>query len=478
MRSPVARYESCRVRYRLVAGAGRGCMDVRVTQSTVQGTIRAPPSKSYTHRALLAAGYSDGATVRSPLVSADTKATARAVTAFGGSVEPATAADIEDADALVVDGFAGRPEVPDDVIDCANSGTTMRLVTAAAALADGTTVLTGDSSLRSRPQGPLLDALADLGVRAESTRGNGQAPLVVTGPLSGGDVAIPGDVSSQYVTALLMGGAVTDDGIEIDLTTGLKSAPYVDITLELLAEFGIEATAVNADGEALDGAAGAEGFRVPGGQSYAPEGGSYTVPGDFSSISYLVAAGVVAAAAGETVRVEGARPSAQGDAAIVEIAERMGADIEWDRDAGVITVRRSELVGVEVDVGDTPDLLPTIATLGAVADGDTRIVNCEHVRYKETDRVSAMAEELATLGAETTEEPDTLTVHGGESDLRGATVDGRADHRIVMSLAVAALVAEGTTTIRGGEHVDVSFPNFFDAMTDLGMAVDRGGASE
>ncbi|WP_193310056.1 3-phosphoshikimate 1-carboxyvinyltransferase [Halorubrum halophilum] len=453
-------------------------MDVHVTTSTVRGTARAPPSKSYTHRALLAAGYSDGATVRSPLVSADTKATARAVRAFGGAVDPASGATLDDAAELTVDGFGGRPAVPDDVIDCANSGTTMRLVTAAAALADGTTVLTGDGSLRSRPQGPLLEALDGLGVRAESTRGNGQAPLVVGGPLAGGEVSIPGDVSSQYVTALLMAGAVTEGGVEIDLTTPLKSAPYVDITLELLADFGVEATPVDGDGDALDGAAGAAGFAVEGGQSYAPADGEYTVPGDFSSISYLVAAGAVAAEPGEPVRIDGAVPSAQGDSAIVDIAERMGADIEWDREAGVITVRRSELSGVEVDVGDTPDLLPTIAALGAVADGDTTITNCEHVRYKETDRVSAMAEELATLGAETTEEPDTLTIHGAESELQGASVDGRADHRIVMSLAVAALVADGTTTIRGGEHVDVSFPDFFETMETLGMDVRRDGDGE
>jgi len=354
----------------------------------------------------------------------------------------------------------------------------MRLVTAAAALADGTTVLTGDGSLRSRPQGPLLDALADLGVRAESTRNNGLAPLVVTGPLAGGEVAIPGDVSSQYVTALLMAGAVTEEGVEVDLTTPLKSAPYVDITLELLAEFGVEATPVDDGGDPIDGAAGAAGFVVPGGQSYSPTDGSYAVPGDFSSISYLLAAGAVAGDDGEAVRIEGARPSAQGDAAIVDIAERMGAAVDWDRDAGAITVERSTLSGVAVDVGDTPDLLPTIAALGAVADGDTRIENCEHVRYKETDRVSAMAEELAKMGVETTEEPDVLTVHGDESDLRGATVDGRADHRIVMALAVAALAAEGTTTIRGAEHVDVSFPDFFETMADLGMAVERESTAE
>ena len=124
-----------------------------------------------------------------------------------------------------------------------------------------------------------------------------------------------------------------------------------------------------------------------------------------------------------------------------------------------------------VDVGDTPDLLPTIATLGAAADGTTRIENAEHVRSKETDRVSAMAEELSKLGAVVSEEPDALVVRGGESDLSGATVDGRADHRVIMSLAVAGLVAEGETTVTGAEHVDVSFPGFFDLLYGLGADV-------
>ncbi|MFB6082989.1 MAG: 3-phosphoshikimate 1-carboxyvinyltransferase [Halorientalis sp.] len=428
-------------------------MNVEITPSRVGGTVQAPPSKSYTHRAILAAGYADGATVTDPLVSADTRATMRAVEAFGGRV------DRGDDDTLDIEGFDGRPDVPDDVIDCANSGTTMRLVTAAAALADGITVLTGDDSLRSRPQGPLLDAVEQLGGRAESTRANGQAPLVVKGPVDGGTVSIPGNVSSQYITALLMAGAVTDGGVEIDLETELKSAPYVRITLEVLSAFGVAAAET------------AAGFRVEGGQSYAPEGGEYAVPGDFSSMSYLLAAGVLAA--DDELRVRGAQPSAQGDAAIVDVLERMGADIEWDREAGVITTRQSSLSGIEVGVEDTPDLLPTIAVLGAVADGTTAITDCEHVRYKETDRVSAMAEELTAMGASVEEAQETLTIHGGETDLQGATVDGRADHRIVMSLAVAGLVADGTTTIEGGEHVDVSFPEFFDVLSGIGADVRR-----
>ena len=431
-------------------------MKKHVSQSRVAGRCRAPPSKSYTHRAILAAGYADEATVENPLVSADTRATMRAVSAFGGKVDRSRL----DTGTLSVEGFGGRPEVPEDVINCENSGTTTRLVTAAGALGDGLTVLTGDDSLRSRPHGPLLDAIEDLGARAESTRRNGRAPLVVGDSLQGGTVSMPGDVSSQFVTALLMAGAVTDGGIEVALETELKSAPYVEITLEVLDAFGVDAEHTDS------------GFRVPGGQRYRPEGGSYAVPGDFSSISYLAAAGAVAAAEGsEGVVVEGAQPSAQGDTAIVEILDRMGAEIDWDRDDGELLAADGDLSGIEVDVGDTPDLLPTIAAVGAVADGDTRIVNCEHVRLKETDRVSAMAEELGELGAEVTEERDTLTIHGGDSSLVGAEVDGRGDHRIAMALAVAGLVAEGTTTIAGAEHVDVSFPDFWLVLDDLGATV-------
>ncbi len=318
-------------------------MNAEVSQSSVRGTAQAPPSKSYTHRAILAAGYASGALVHDPLVSADTRATMRAVESFGGSVEYR-----EDHDVLDVDGFDGQPDVPADVIDCANSGTTMRLVTATAALADGLTVLTGDTSLRSRPQGPLLKAIDNLGGRAESTRHNGQAPLVVGGPITGGAVPIPGDVSSQFVTALLMAGAVTDAGIDVTLQTELKSAPYVQITLEVLDDFGVSARQTG------------RGFSVGGFQSYEPTDGEYHVPGDFSSMSYLLAAGALAAE--DELVVTSAYPSAQGDSAIVAVLEEMGADVDWNRDDGIITVQQSALEGTEVSVEDTPDLLPTLAS--------------------------------------------------------------------------------------------------------------------
>ncbi|MFB6361786.1 MAG: 3-phosphoshikimate 1-carboxyvinyltransferase [Halobacteriales archaeon] len=425
-------------------------MDAVIGQSGVAGTARAPASKSYTHRAILAGGFAPRARLIDPLDSADPRATIRAVEAFGGSVEQAD-------DGLSVDGFDGRPAAPDEVIDCANSGTTLRLATATAALADGVTELTGDASLCSRPQGPLLAAIDQLGGRAESTQDNGQAPLIVEGPIAGGRVSIPGDVSSQFVTALLMAGAATAEGIEIELETALKSAPYVDITREVLADFGVETD--RADG----------GFSVSGGQQYAPPADGYAVPGDFSSISYLLAAGAIAGSG--PVHVQGAQPSAQGDTAVIEHLRRMGASVDWDREAAVLTVERSSLTGVEIDVGDTPDLLPTLAVLGATADGTTAIVNAAHVRYKETDRVAAMAEALQALGAVTEERPDALIVHGGESTLEGAGVEGRGDHRLVMALAVAGLAASGQTRVRGAQHAEVSFPDFFETLATLGADV-------
>jgi 3-phosphoshikimate 1-carboxyvinyltransferase len=303
-----------------------------------------------------------------------------------------------------------------------------------------------------------LQAIEQLAGRAESTRDNGQAPLVVGGPITGGSAAIPGDVSSQFITALLMAGGVTDAGIDLSLQTELKSAPYVDITLEVLDEFGVSARKTK------------NGFSIAGYQEY-DAGDGYTVPGDFSSISYLLAAGVLAGE--ENLTVSGAYPSAQGDQAIVDIIREMGGNVSWDEDDGELNSTESSLSGIEVSVADTPDLLPTIAVLGAVADGQTRITDCEHVRYKETDRVSAMAEALGKMGATVEEHQETLMIDGSASSLSGATVDGRADHRIIMSLAIAGLVADGSTTITGAEHVDVSFPNFFQTIEQLGASVTR-----
>lgn len=429
-------------------------MQVTIAPSRVTGTVKTPPSKSYTHRAILGACFAGETTVSNPLISADTNATVDAARLFGADVT------VEEG-TIRVAAPDEWPRVPEDVLDCANSGTTTRLTTGVAALVDGTTVLTGDESLRSRPQGPLLDAIEELGGRAWSTRENGRAPVVVSGPIDGGTASIPGDVTSQFVSALLLAGAATEDGITVEPESAIKGAPYVDVTIDFLDEFGVDARKSEI------------GFEVDGDQQFSPQDGTYTVPGDFSSASYPLAAGAVA---GGEVVVTGVRPSAQGDRAIVDVLREMGAEVAWDRVAGRISVSGTSLSGIDVDVGDVPDLLPTIAALGAVADGTTTITNCEHVRHKETDRVTAMAEELTAMGAVVEETRDSLTIRGSESELDGATVDGRADHRLVMAFAVAALAADGPTTIRGAEHVDVSFPRFFRVLEQLGVELTENRA--
>lgn len=421
------------------------------SRSRVSGSVDAPPSKSYTHRGVLAGALADETRLLNPLWSADTEASVRCARGLGASVR-------REEDGIRISGVDGAPETPDDVLDCGNSGTTTRLFAGAASLVDGLAVLTGDESLRSRPNGPLLSSLRELGATARSTRGNGRAPLVVGDALGGGETTIDGGVSSQFISSLLFATPLTDEGATVRIEGTLKSRPYVDITLEVLDEMGIAV-------EETD-----EGFDVPGEQAYTAE--EFRVPGDFSSASYPLAAGAVA---GET-QVRNLYPSAQGDEVVLDVLEDMGASVEWNRDDGVARVsgEADELAGVEFDASDNPDLTPTVAALGAASGGETRIVDAEHVRYKETDRLEAMATELGKMGAVVREDKDRLVVDGDESELVGARVDGRHDHRVVMALAVAGLVAEGETTIETAESVDVSYPGFGDDLGELGAEVEKG----
>jgi 3-phosphoshikimate 1-carboxyvinyltransferase len=422
-------------------------MKLVVSGSRVSGRVEAPPSKSYTHRGVLAGALGDGTRVLNPLRSADTEASIRCARGLGASVE-------EKEDGILIDGVDGAPETPGDVLDCGNSGTTTRLFAGTASLIDGLAVLTGDESLRSRPNGPLLSSLRELGATARSTRGDGRAPLVVGDSLKGGETNIDGGVSSQFISSLLFATPLTN-GATVTVDGTLKSRPYVDITIEVLSEMGIEVDETD------------EGFDVPGGQSYSAE--EFQVPGDFSSASYPLAAGAVA---GEAT-VENLYPSAQGDEAILGILERMGASVEWNHGEGVarVTGKADGLAGVTFDASDNPDLTPTVAALGAAAGGETRIVDAEHVRYKETDRLEAMATELGKMGAVVEEEDDALYIDGDSSELVGTRVDGRDDHRVVMALAVAGLVANGETAIETAESVEVSYPGFADDLAALGAEV-------
>ncbi|MBP1910371.1 3-phosphoshikimate 1-carboxyvinyltransferase [Methanolobus bombayensis] len=423
-------------------------MKVSVSTSKISGEVFAPPSKSYTHRAITIAALSDDCVIHRPLMSADTLASIRAAEALGANIETFE-------DKIHVKGVNGKPHVPNNVIDVANSGTTLRFMTAVSSLTNGVTVLTGDSSIRNRPNQPLLDVLKKLGVEAFSTRGNGCAPLVVRGGLKGAITTIDGSISSQFISALLIACPLTTKSTTLSIKGEMKSRPYVDVTMELIEKAG---------GEILVEEGTTIKFIIPANQKYNLK--DYTVPGDFSSASYLLSA---AAMTGSTIIVKNLFPSRQGDVEIIDVLERMGAKISWDKENGVAQITGNGLKGTTFDAGATPDLVPTIAVLAACAEGTTVIENAEHVRYKETDRLHAMALELTKMGISVREEPDQLIITGGK--LRGAELHGWHDHRIIMALTIAGMVA-GDTVIDTAEAVDISFPTFFDEMKKLGAAVE------
>lgn len=418
-------------------------MKLTIQQSDIKGSITAPPSKSYTHRAVAIAALSKKVEVNNPLISGDTEATIRAIEDFGAVVEPGK-------DSLIIGGFDGNPQAPDNVIDVANSGTTLRIMTAVASLVSGSTVLTGDESIRRRPNTPLLNALNELGAEAFSTRNNGMAPIVVRGKIMGGKIYIDGSISSQFISALLITCPFAKNETTIRIKGDLKSKPYVEITLDMMKKAGAEITDTGTS------------YTIEPGQKLNLK--SYRVPGDFSSASFIIAAGALCG----DVTVKDMFPSGQGDSALVGILGKMGADISWNQKKGEVKVSKSKLQGITVDVGKTPDLVPILAVLGAAAEGTMVIENAEHVRYKETDRLHAMAVELKKMGVDITEEKDRLVIKGGK--MNGAKVHGWNDHRVVMSLAVAGMVA-GKTTVDTVESVGISYPGFFDDVKKLGGIV-------
>lgn len=418
-------------------------MRLRVRPSSTEGGVMSSPSKSYTHRAMTLALLADGESLlRRPLLGEDTMATLDAVRAFGGSVTPGEPLRI----------VGGRLRCPEDVIDARNSGTTIRLMSGVASLLPCVTVLTGDESVRRRPMQPLIDALGMLGVRCESTRGNGLAPLLVKGPNLGRRTEIRGDVSSQFISSLLISSALKEVDTEIVLTTPLRSRPYVDITREMMGRFG----AVCHETE--------RGFLVPGGQRYRSQ--EYTVPGDFSSAAFPLAAGALTG----RVTVRNLDPKdAQGDRAFLDILTSLGAEVEWN--GCDVTCSKAPLRGADIDLGDSPDLFPVAAVLCAFAKGESRLHNAAHVRLKESDRIAATVRFLRDMGADVTEKEDGCVVRGGRP-LRGTSVNALNDHRILMAAAVAALAAEGETVISDGECHRISYPAFLTDMRSLGADME------
>jgi len=420
-------------------------LTVKKTNS-LDGTAKAPASKSYTIRAVLSALLAEGtSTIRDPLISLDTKASMNVCEKFGGKIRKSD-------EEIKVEGVAGRIKAPAGALDTLNSGTTIRISTAIASLSKDKIVLTGDESIRSRPIQPLADALAHMGVKVKTT--DGKPPVEVQGPLQGGSCSIRGDVSSQFISALLIASPYAKKDTTVNMTTELKSKPYVDLTLNMLKLFKVKVKNNRYSS-----------FMVPSGQVY--EAAEYTVEGDYSSAAFILGA---AALTQSKVTVENLfKDSLQADKKIVEILKDMGAKVGVRKDS-VTVYGTGHLNGIRVDLSDSPDLVPIMSVLGACAQGETVLYNVDHARLKECDRIKAMHAELSKMKADVTEKQDGLILRG--SHLQGAVIDSWKDHRIVMAMAVAGLKAEGETKIRDSEVAAVTFPNFTKTMKEIGAEIE------
>jgi len=423
---------------------------LKIKPSKVAGEVMASPSKSYTHRAFMVALLAQGESkVINPLLSFDTEATIEAARVLGAGI-------IQEGEIWRVLGTGGELKPRTDVIDARNSGTTIRLMSAIAALSPKLVRLTGDESVCARPMGPLIEALANLGAKARCEGPQGRPPLVVGGGLRGGGVEITGAISSQFISALLLASPYAKEDVEITVTEELRSKPYVEITLELLDTAGAR---IKRSRDFME-------FKIPGGQVFKAR--DFEISGDFSSAAFVLAA---AALAGGTVRVNNLDVrSAQGDKRIIELLREFGADVRVKGKAVEVS-GGGGLSGIEADCGDNPDLVPALAVLGSVAEGRTRLMNIPHLRFKETDRIRALASELRKLGGEVKERPDELRVLGVEQ-LKGSKLTSYGDHRMAMALAVAGLVARGETIVDGAESIPVSYPGFVEDMRKLGAKME------
>lgn len=422
-------------------------MKLQVRPSAIQGTISAPPSKSYTHRAIVLASLAHGdSRLKGPLLSGDTLATLKGMEQFGAIVK-------REGDDLIVRG--GKLKAPTGPVDCANSGTTIRLLSGIASLLPYNVTLTGDESLQKRPMKPLLNALTELGVRATSQRGDGNAPIIIRGPNKGRWAHIKGDISSQFISSLLISSALKDLDTEIVITTPLRSKPYVEITRDMMSLFGAISTETK------------NGYRVLGGQRYRPK--DYAIPGDYSSAAFPL----VAAALTGKVTVSGLDPKdRQGDRMVLDVLAKFGARVSWSGNS--VTVEKGDLRGADVDVGDSPDAFPILAVLASQSKGETRLTNGAHLRFKESDRIATTVAFLKLMGSDIEEREDGCVIKG-PTKLKARTINPSGDHRIHMAAAVAGLVADGVSTITDGDCYRISYPRFVADLKALGAGAEESG---
>ncbi|MBU4262287.1 MAG: 3-phosphoshikimate 1-carboxyvinyltransferase [Proteobacteria bacterium] len=407
----------------------------------IDAIITVPGSKSITQRALIAAALADGnSTLLTPLASEDTAYTSAALKAMGIAITPAD-------DQWTVNGTGGRINTPDQEIFLGNNGTATRFLTSVAALGHGIFTIAGEKRMEERPIAPLMQALSGWGVDIVSIKGTGCPPLrIAADGIQGGKTTLPAGKSSQYLSSLLLVAPYARNKAILTVEGDVPSKPYVTMTMAVMRSFGIHVTASDSLNH----------FEISQG-SYQPQ--TYQVEGDASSASYFFAA---AAITGGTVTVTNVpEVSLQGDTALVNMLEKMGCTVIYGN--GITVTGPKKLRGIEVDMGDCPDVAPTLAVVASRARGRTVIKNIAHLRIKECDRINAMATELSKLGARVVEEEDALIIEGLDPDvpMQGAEIETYNDHRIAMCFGVAGLVVPGIR-ITNEKCVAKSFPDYWD----------------
>ena len=409
---------------------------------SLDAVVTVPGSKSLTQRALIAAALARGrSTLTGPLASEDTARTMEALRQMGILV------DDTNPEKWIVEGAGGSIAEPEKDIYLGNNGTATRFLTSVAALGHGQFRITGDERMASRPIGPLMNALRGWGVDIHSEAGTDCPPLrlAATG-LNGGKTVLTEGKSSQYLSSLLLVAPYAREMAELEVQGEVLSLPYVKMTLSVMADFGLVAEV----------SPSFNFFRIPQGHY---RGIEYAVEGDASGASYFWAA---AAITGGRVSVANVPvPSLQGDADLVPLLARMGCDVSL-KDGGITVQGPDKLQGIEVDMGNMPDVAPTLAIVAAFAEGRTVINNIAHLRIKECDRLHAMVTELSKMGADIVEEDDRMIINGraGGLNLHGAEIETYEDHRIAMCFGVAGLRVAGVR-ITGENCVVKSFPDFW-----------------
>jgi 3-phosphoshikimate 1-carboxyvinyltransferase len=413
--------------------------------SQINAKIRVPGSKSYTQRALVTSALAEGRSIlRDALISEDTTYLMGALRLLGANIT-------QEANSLVVEGTGGRLVSPAEPLYLGNNGTGFRFLTSTVALGRGTFRIDGNSRMRQRPIQPLVDALRTVGVEASCVEADGCPPVEVKAKgLPGGKTRLTTALSSQYVSSLLLASPYAEKNTEIEISGSIPSWPYIELTLDVMARFGVDVLVSEQ-----------RRFQIEGPQVYRAR--DYVIEGDVSSATYFMAAAAIVGGTARVSNVDG--HSLQGDLRFLQILETMGCRVSVAGRGIEITGPLTNHEDLSLDLNEVPDMVPALAVVSAFRRGKTLLGNILHLRVKESDRIEALSNELRRIGAKVEEKKEGMMVQGMAD--RGAEIECYSDHRIAMSFAVAGLAIKGMV-IKDPDCVQKSFPDFWEKLESLG----------